>query len=65
MRSGLLRLLAEEEKTLASLSSPGVDVVGSLGDLISLEVADRLGVNRLGAEPQELLGVEEVPFDYC
>jgi hypothetical protein len=36
-------------------------MVGNLGDLVRLERADGLKVNGLGSEPEELLGVEEVP----
>jgi hypothetical protein len=61
MGRSLVGLLTEEEKALAGLGSPGVDVMGNVGNLIGLECADRLSVNRLGAEPEEFLGVEEVP----
>lgn len=61
MGSSLVRLLTEEKETLAGLGSPGVHVMGNIGSLISLEGADRLGVNRLRAEPEELLRVKEVP----
>jgi hypothetical protein len=57
----LVALLAEEEEALASLGSPRGNVVGDVSDLVGLERADRLQVNRVGAEPEELLGVEEVP----
>lgn len=59
--SGLV-LLTEKEETLASLGSPGLDVVGDVGNLVGLERGERLEVDGLGAEPEELLGVDEVPL---
>lgn len=61
--SSLVALLVEEEETLAGLSSPGSDVVGNIGDLVGLERADGLEVDGIGAEPEELLVVEEVPAE--
>jgi hypothetical protein len=58
---GLLTLLAEEEEALASLSSPRGDVVGDVSNLVGLERAMGLEINGLRAEPEELLGEEEVP----
>lgn len=55
-RGGLVgALLGVEKETLASLGSPGREVVilGKRGDLFEID--------RLGAEEEELLGVEEVP----
>ena len=57
----LVALLAVEEQTLAGLGGPRGDVVGDVGDLVGLERADRLEVDGIGAEPEQLLGVEEVP----
>jgi hypothetical protein len=57
----LVALLAEEEEALASLGGPRGDVVGNISDLVGLERGDGLQVNRVGTEPEELLGVEEVP----
>lgn len=59
--SGLV-LLTEKEETLASLGSPRLDVVGDVGNLVGLERGERLEVDGLGAEPEELLGVDEVPL---
>ena len=56
MRSGLIRLLAEEEETLASLGGPGGNVVRDIGGLVSLEAADGLQIDGLVSEPEELLG---------
>lgn len=61
MGSDLVRLLAEEEKTLASLGGPGGNVVRNIGGLVSLEAADGLQVDSLVSEPEELLGEEKVP----
>lgn len=58
---GGLVLLAEEEETLASLGGPGSDVVGNISNLVGLEVGGSLQVNSIRAEPEELLGVNEVP----
>ena len=58
----LVALLAEEEQALASLGSPRGNVVSDISDLVGLERGDGLQVNRVGAEPEELLGVEEVPM---
>jgi hypothetical protein len=60
--SALVRLLADKKETLASLSGPRCEVMGSIHSLVSLEGADGLEVNRLGSEPEELLGVDEVPM---
>jgi len=57
----LVGALAEEKQTLASLGCPRSNVVSNLGNLVMLEGAHGLGVNGLGAEPEELLGVKEVP----
>lgn len=57
----LVTLLAVEEEALASLGGPRGHMVGNLGDLVGLERADRLQVDGVRAEPEELLGVEEVP----
>ena len=62
MRSGLVGALAEEKQALAGLGSPGSNMVGNISNLIMLESAHGLGVNGLRAEPEELFGVEEVPF---
>ena len=61
MGSSLVGLLAEEEETLASLGSPSSNMVRNIGGLVSLEVADGLQIDGLVAEPEELLGEEEVP----
>ncbi len=61
MGGSLVALLAVEEEALAGLGSPRGDVVGDLGDLVGLESSDGLEVNGIRAEPEELLGVEEVP----
>jgi hypothetical protein len=56
-RGLVLALLAEEEQTLAGLAGP-------CGDVVVLEqTRELLGVDSLGAEPEELLGVEEVPSE--
>jgi len=63
MRNALvLALLGEEKETLASLGSPGGNGVGNLRGLVGLEGADALDLNGVGAEPEELLGREEVPI---
>lgn len=55
-------LLAVEQKTLASLAGPRSNVVGGVGNLLVLQVVgESLGVDSLVAEPEELLGVDEVP----
>jgi hypothetical protein len=60
------RLLAEEEKALAGVRGPGGVVVASLGGLLAAAVVgERLGVDGVGAEPEELLGVDEVPGSAC
>ena len=61
MRGGLVALLAEEEETAAGLRSPGSDVVSNLGRLVGLERGESLGVDGIAAEPEKLLGVEDVP----
>lgn len=48
-------LVGEEKKTLAGLARPGCEVV------VLQQGRKLLGVNGLGAEPEELLGVDEVP----
>jgi hypothetical protein len=58
----LISALAEEKQTLAGFRSPGRNVVGNIGNLIMLEGAHSLGVNRLGSEPEKLLGVQKVPI---
>lgn len=56
MGSGLvLALLGEEQETLAGLACPGGEVV------VLQESGDLLRVDRLGAEPEELLAVNEIP----
>jgi hypothetical protein len=61
--SGVARLLAVEQETLSGLGSPGGNVVGSLGSLLSLQVGGKLlGGDGLRAEPELLAGVDEVPF---
>jgi len=61
LRGSLVAFLAVEEQALAGLGSPRSDVVGNISDLVGLERGDGLEVNGLRAEPEELLGVEEVP----
>ena len=56
-----LVLLSEEQETLASLGGPSVDVVSDVSDLVGLERRNSLEVDGLSAEPEELLGVDEVP----
>lgn len=56
MGGGLvLALLVEEKQTLASLAGPGGKVV------VLEEGGELLGVDGVGAEPEVLLGVDEVP----
>jgi hypothetical protein len=57
----LVALLAVEEEALASLGSPGSNMVGDIGNLVGFERGDRLKVDGLRAEPEQLLGVQEVP----
>jgi hypothetical protein len=59
--SSLVALLAVEEETLAGLGGPRGDMVGNIGDLVGLERGDGLEVDGLSAEPEQLLGVQEVP----
>jgi hypothetical protein len=61
VRGSLVGTLAEEKQALAGFRSPCNNVVGNIGSLIMLEGAHSLGVNGIGTEPEELLGVEEVP----
>ena len=61
MGRSLVRLLAEEQEALSSLSGPRGDVVGNINDLVGLEGGDGLGVDGLLSEPEELLGVDQVP----
>lgn len=61
MRGRLVALLAEEEKALASLGGPRSHMVSDLGNLVGFEGADGLEVDGVRAEPEELLGVDEVP----
>jgi len=61
VRGSLVALLAVEEEALAGLSGPRGDVVGDIGSLVGLERGNRLEVDGLRAEPEELLGIEEVP----
>lgn len=51
----VLALLGEEKQTLSGLAGPGGKVV------VLQEGGDLLGVNGITAEPEELLGVDEVP----
>ena len=57
----LVALLAVEEETLSGLSSPRGNVVGNICNLVGLERGDRLDIDGLGTEPEESLGVDEVP----
>jgi hypothetical protein len=59
--SSLVTLLAVEEETLAGLGGPRGDMVGNISDLVGLERGDGLEVDGLSAEPEQLLGVQEVP----
>ena len=59
---GRLLLLAEEQQTLAGLRSPRSDVMRNIGNLVGLERANSLDINGIGAEPKELLGVNQVPL---
>jgi hypothetical protein len=59
--SSLVALLAVEEEALAGLGSPRGDMVSNIGDLVGLERRDGLEIDGLSAEPEELLGVQEVP----
>ncbi len=63
MGSGLLaRLLAVEEKTLASLRGPRHDVVGNVGGFLGLHIGSEvLGSHGVNREPEELLAVKEAP----
>jgi hypothetical protein len=55
-------LVTDEEKTLAGLSSPSNVGLGNLSRLLSLLVGRQsLGLNGLGAEPEELLAGNDVP----
>ena len=55
-------LVANEKKTLSGVRGPGNVMVGSLGGLLSLEVVgERLGLNGVAAEVEELLAGNEVP----
>lgn len=61
MGSGLVTLLTVEEQTLAGLGRPGSDVVSNVSNLVGLEGGNRLQIDGLRTEPEELLGIEEVP----
>ena len=61
LRGGLV-LLAEEQKALAGLRSPGLNVMGDIGNLVGLEGRDRLEVDGLRPEPEELLRIDQVPI---
>ena len=61
MGSSLVRLLAVEQETLSSLGGPRSDVMGNIDDLVGLEGGGGLGVDGLLSEPEELLGVDQVP----
>lgn len=55
-------LVTEEKETLASVRGPGGVVVSSLGRLLGLQVRRQvLGLDGVRSEPEELLGVDEVP----
>lgn len=55
-------LLAEEKEALAGLGGPGSGVAASLDVLLAAAVVGESGrLNGIGAEPEELLGVDEVP----
>lgn len=54
-RGLVLALLVEEQQTLSGLAGPCGEVV------VLQQRGHLLGVNGLGAEPEELLGVDEVP----
>lgn len=61
-RGALIAFLAVEEQTLSGLGSPGSDMVGNVGGLLILQVCSELVLgNGIGAEPEVLLGVDEVP----
>lgn len=51
----VLALLSKEKETLSGLAGPSSEVV------VLQEGGDLLRVNSIRAEPEELLGVEEVP----
>jgi hypothetical protein len=54
-------LVANEEKTLASLGSPGNIRVSSLSGLLALQVVrESFGLDSLGAEEKELFAGDEV-----
>ena len=54
-RGLVLALLVEEKQALAGLAGPGGDVV------VLEQTRELLGVDSLGAEPEELLGVGQAP----
>lgn len=60
--SGSLGVLAVEQETLSGLTSPGDDIVGDVGSLVSLEVGELVLGGSLGAEPEMVLGVDEVAW---
>lgn len=48
-------LLVDEKQSLASLGCPGSEVV------VLQQCGDLLNIDRLGTEPEKLLGVDKVP----
>lgn len=57
-------LVTGEEETLAGVSSPRDVVESTLGGLLGLLVGlESLGLDGLGAEEEELLATEQVPFE--
>lgn len=59
-------LVAREEETLASVSSPRDVVESALGGLLGLLVGlESLDLNGFRAEEEELLATEQVPFSTC
>ena len=55
-------LVANEKKTLTSVGSPGNVAVGGPGRLLGLEVVgEKLALEGVGAEEEELLAGDEVP----
>lgn len=65
-RSGLVGLLGIEQKTLPGLGSPRDDMVGNIGSLLVLQVGSELITSQsIGAEPEVVLGVDDVPMVIC
>jgi hypothetical protein len=59
----LVRLLADEQETLAGLSGPRCYMVSNIGSLLVLQVGGKLlGGKSVRAEPEVVLGVENVPW---